>query len=97
MFDEQLKLAVSILHYSVLNGLPAGCFCTGCSINAVTPITCSRMFSCLKLMYLPSGRIFPSHHSMSGTKSSCASLGVINASLVADEIPVFFATAAISF
>lgn len=69
----------------------------GCSTSAVTPPILSSTISASMLMYFPPGRILASHHSTSGTISSWASFGVISASLVADEMPVFFAAAAISF
>ena len=69
----------------------------GCSTSAVTPPILSSLISASTLMYFPPGKMLASHHSTSGTICSWASFGVISASLVADEIPVFLAAAAISF
>ena len=69
----------------------------GCSTSAVTPPILSSKISVSTPMYFPPGKMLASHHSTSGTISSWASFGVISASLVADEMPVFFAAAAISF
>ena len=93
MFFNPLQALINKQHLA----LPGGCFCIGCSTSVVIPAMSSSTLTASKLMYFPPGKMLESHHSTSGTVSSWASLGVISASFVADEIPVFLAAAAISF
>ena len=95
--EDRILSTVTVVLCFGFHMLPAGCFCMGCSTSAVTPPILSSTISASTPMYFPPGKILASHHSTSGTISSWASFGVISASLVADEMPVFFAAAAISF